>query len=227
MSGIVHWLQAVHGPVAYAVIAALVFGEAAVFLGFVLPGETAVVIGGVLAATGRLQLSLLLVVVVAAAVVGDTVGYEVGRQLGPRVLASRPLRRHEHRMEGAQNFLRRRGGMAVFLGRFTAFLRAVMPGLAGTSRMPYGRFLVFNAAGGIVWGIGVALLGFFAGNSYQAAENTLGRTSAIVLAAVVVIGLLVWHRRRRRSGGHGAEEAAGDGGTVAEPEGEAPTPVEG
>jgi membrane-associated protein len=198
VSGIVHWLQAVHGPVAYAVIAALVFGEAAVFIGFVLPGETAVVIGGVLAATGRLQLGVLLVLVVVAAVLGDTVGYEVGRRLGTRALATRPLQRHQSRIESAQGFLRRRGGTAVFLGRFTAFLRAVMPGLAGTSRMPYPRFLAFNAAGGIVWGVGVALLGYFAGNSYQAAERTLGRTSAIVLAVVVLAGLLVWHRHRRR-----------------------------
>ena len=198
MSGVVHWLLAVHGPVAYAVIAALVFGEAALFFGFVLPGETAVVIGGVLAATGRVSLPLLLVLVVLAAVLGDTVGYEVGRRLGPQVLASRPLRRHEHRVAGAQRFLRRRGGTAVFLGRFTAFLRAVMPGLAGTSRMPYPRFLLFNAAGGLVWGAGVCLLGYFAGNSYTAVEHTLGRTSAALLAVLVVAGLLVWHRQRRR-----------------------------
>jgi membrane protein DedA with SNARE-associated domain len=212
MSGIVHWLQALHGPVAYTVIAALVFGEAAVFIGFVLPGETAVVIGGVLAATGRLQLPVLLVLVVAAAILGDTVGYEVGRHLGTRALATRPLRRHQSRIEGAQRFLRRRGGMAVFLGRFTAFLRAVMPGLAGTSQMSYPRFLAFNAAGGVVWGVGVALLGFFAGNSYQAAESTLGRTSAIVLALVVVAGLLIWHRQRRHR--------------TREPDGEAREPVE-
>jgi membrane protein DedA with SNARE-associated domain len=199
VSSIIDWLRALDGPVAYTVIAALVFGEAAVFLGFVLPGETAVLIGGVLAATGRLQLPVLLVLVPVAAILGDTVGYEVGRHLGTRALASRPLRSHQGRMEAAQRFLRRRGGTAVFLGRFTAFLRAVMPGLAGTSRMPYPKFLAFNAAGGIVWGVGVTLLGFFAGNSYQAAESTLGRTSAIVLAVVVVAALLVWHRQRRRS----------------------------
>lgn len=198
MSGIVHWLQGVQGPVAYAVIAALVFGEAAVFIGFVLPGETAVLIGGVLAATGRLQLAVVLVLVVVAAILGDTVGYEVGRHLGPRALSSRPLRRHRSRIEGAQAFLRRRGGTAVFIGRWTAFLRAVMPGLAGVSRMPYPRFLFFNAAGGLLWGVAVALLGYFAGNSYQKVEGTLGRTSAIVLAVLVVAVLVVWHRQRRR-----------------------------
>lgn len=200
MSGIVHWLQGVQGGVAYTVIAALVFGEAAVFLGFVLPGETAVLIGGVLAGTGRLQLAWVLVLVVFAAVLGDTVGYEVGRHFGPRALASRPLRRHEGRIEGAQNFLRRRGGTAVFMGRWTAFLRAVMPGLAGISRMPYPRFLFFNAAGGLLWGVAVTLLGFFAGNSYSAVESALGRTSAVVLAVLVLAVLVVWHRARRRKG---------------------------
>jgi membrane protein DedA with SNARE-associated domain len=198
VSGIVHWLQGVQGPVAYSVIAALVFGEAAVFIGFVLPGETAVLIGGVLAATGRLQVEVLLVLVVLAAVLGDTVGYEVGRHLGPRALASRPLRRHQGRIEGAQGFLRRRGGTAVFLGRWTAFLRAVMPGLAGMSRMPYPRFLFFNASGGLLWGVAVGLLGYFAGNSYSAVANTLGRTSAVVLAVLVLAVLVVWHRARRR-----------------------------
>ena len=198
MSGIVHWLQGVQGAVAYTVIAALVFGEAAVFLGFVLPGETAVLIGGVLAGTGRLQLAWVLVLVVFAAVLGDSVGYEVGRHFGPRALASRPLRRPRGRIEGAPDVLRRRGGTAVFIGRWTAFLRAVMPGLAGISRMPYPRFLFFNATGGLLWGVAVALLGYFAGNSYQKVESTLGRTSAIVLAVLVVAVLVVWHRQRRR-----------------------------
>ena len=195
------WIQhlvSVPAPVAYAVIAALVFGEAAVFLGFVLPGETAVVLGGFLAASHRLSLPWLLVLVVLAAIVGDTVGYEVGRQLGPRVLASRPMRRHQGRLDGAQRFLRERGGWAVFLGRWTAFLRAVMPGLAGTSQMPYPRFLAFNALGGVAWGVAAVLLGFFAGRSYEAAAQTLGRTSAVVLVALVVIGLVVWHRHRRK-----------------------------
>lgn len=198
MSSVADWLLNIPAPAAYALIAALVFAEAAVFVGFVLPGETAVVVGGVLAATGRLSLTALMVLVIAAAILGDSVGFEVGRHFGPRVLASRPLRRHEHRVAGAQRFLRDRGGWAVFLGRFTAFLRAVMPGLAGSSQMPYARFLAYNAAGALVWGGGVALLGFFAGSSYEAAQRALGRTSAVLIAVFVVIGLLVWRRHRTR-----------------------------
>ena len=186
------------GPLlAYVLIFALVFAEAALFVGFVLPGETAVFIGGVLASTHRLALPVLLLLVVVAAVTGDSVGYEVGRRAGPRVLESRPLRRHAGRLDGARAVLQRRGGTAVFLGRFTAFLRAVMPALAGVSRMPYRRFLGWNAAGGLVWGVGVTLLGFFAGASYRKVEQVLGRISAVALVLFVLAGVAVWHRRRR------------------------------
>lgn len=198
MTGFVDQLLNVPPLLAYTIIAGLAFGEAAVFLGFVLPGETAVILGGVLAASHQIQLWVLLVTVPIAAIVGDSVGYEVGKRFGPRVLASRPMRSHQRRLESAQRFLRERGGWAVFLGRFTAFLRAVMPGLAGLSHMPYRRFLVFNALGGITWGVGAALLGFFAGNSYAAVEKTVGRASAILLVLLIVIALVVWHIRRRR-----------------------------
>ena len=184
---------------AYVVIFGLVFAEAALFVGFVLPGETACLIGGVLCATGRLHLAVLLPLVVVAAIVGDSVGYEVGRLGGPSLLRTRLLRRYTQRIEGAQRTLRERGRWAVFFARFTAFLRAVMPGLAGMSRMPYGRFLVFNAAGGIVWGVGVTLLGYFAGASYNGLAHLLGQISALLAIVVVGGALIVWWRRRRRS----------------------------
>ena len=199
MSGLVDSLTRLSGPVALTVIGLLVFAEAAVFVGFVLPGETAVLLGGVLAGTGRLSLTALLVVVLTTAVLGDSVGYEVGRHFGPRLLGSRPLVRHQGRIVGAQTFLRDRGGWAVLLSRLTAFLRAVMPGLAGSSRMPYGRFLLFNALGGVLWGTGVVLLGYFAGNSYERVEGVLGKASAVVVAVVVVAALVAWRVHRRRS----------------------------
>jgi membrane protein DedA with SNARE-associated domain len=194
---LVDQLLGVAPAVAYVLIGLLAFAEAALFVGFVLPGETAVILGGVLAATHRLSMTTLLVLVVVAAIVGDTVGYEVGKHAGPRLLASRPLRRHAARLDRARDTLRRRGGVAVLLGRFTAFLRAVMPALAGLSRMPYRRFLAWNAAGGLIWGVGVTLLGYFAGASYKKVEQALGRGSAILLALIVVAALVVWQRRRR------------------------------
>lgn len=190
-------LQAVPSPVAYLLISFLVFAEAALFVGFVLPGETAVFLGGVLAATGNISLTVVLISVVAAAIIGDAVGYFVGRRFGPRILRLRILEPHTARLEAAQERLRERGGWAVFLGRFTAFLRAVMPGLAGASHMPWQRFFVFNAAGGLVWGIGVVLLGFGAGHSYEKAATWLGRSSTVLLALFVVFLIVLWHRHRK------------------------------
>jgi membrane-associated protein len=200
MSLLADHLLGVAPAVAYVVIGTLVFAEAALFVGFVLPGETAAILGGVLAAAHRLSLPALLVLVVVTAIVGDTVGYEVGKRAGPRVLASRPLRRHASRLDGARAFLRRRGGSAVLLARFTAFLRAVMPALAGLSRMPYPRFLAWNAAGALIWGVGVVLVGFFAGDSYRMVEQVLGRSSAVLLAVLVVAAAVIWLRRMHRTG---------------------------
>lgn len=203
MSGLVDQLLHVPPALAYVLIAGLVFAEASVFVGFVLPGETACILGGVLAANGQISLAVLLPLIVVAAIVGDTVGYEVGRLYGPRLLRTRPLRGHAQRLDGAQQVLRERGGWAIFVGRFTAFLRAVMPGLAGMSRMPYPRFLAYNAAGGLVWGLGVTLLGYFAGASYVKLEHTLGRVSAVLTAVLVCAALFAWWRRRRRRGTRG------------------------
>jgi membrane protein DedA with SNARE-associated domain len=178
----------------------LVFAEDAIFLGFVIPGETAAVVAGVGAGLGSVALPLAITVVVVAAIVGDSVGYEIGRKFfGPRVLTSRLLTAHLHRIERAQSFLQRRGGIAVFLGRFTAFFRAMMPALAGASKMPYRRFLAWNAAGGIVWGTGFVVLGYAAGASYHQVEKQVGRGIAVALVLVVVAALVAWRVRRART----------------------------
>jgi membrane protein DedA with SNARE-associated domain len=173
--------------IALLIIAALVFGEAALFFGFVLPGETAVVYGGVLA------------VVIVAAVAGDSIGFEVGRLLGPRLTRAPVLRNHAERVEQAQAYLRRRGGRAVVMGRFTAFLRAVMPGLAGASRMEYRRFLMFNVAGGVLWACACVLLGYFAAHSIGTITHALGVTSAVIIGLIVAGLLWAWHRRSRET----------------------------
>ena len=198
MTGFIDGLLNVSPLVAYIAVFCLVFAEDALFVGFVIPGETAAVLGGVVASRGEVQLGTMMALVVCAAVIGDSVGYEVGKHLGGRLMKTRLLARHSGRLENAQDFLRRRGGSAVFLGRFTAFFRAVMPALAGTSRMPYGRFIAYNAAGGVAWGIGFVLLGFLAGNSYETVAQAVGRDLAVVIALVAVAALVAWHVRSRR-----------------------------
>ena len=204
-------LAAVPTPLAYGLIGVLVFAEAALFVGFVLPGETAVLVGGALVSSGHLSLLGLLLVVVGAAIVGDSVGYEVGRRFGPRLLETRPLRRHGARLDGTRTRLRDKGGITVFVSRFTALLRAVTPALAGMSRMPYRRFLTFNAAGGLVWGTGVVLLGYLAGASYQRAQSALGGVGAALLVAFTLVALVVWHRSRRTRDGATPDETAPPG----------------
>jgi membrane protein DedA with SNARE-associated domain len=205
-----------HGPVIYAVVAALVFGEAALFFGFVFPGETAIVVGGVLASQHRVSLPILLIVIALSAIIGDSVGYEIGRRFGDRLLDTRVLRKHRGKLGTAQDLLRRRGATAVFIGRFTALLRAIMPALAGSARMPYGRFLVFNALGGITWGVGFTMGGYLAGTAFEQVAQWAGRVLAIAVAVVVVIALLVWFLRRRRR--EAAEETEASGEPVSVPD---------
>ncbi len=187
--------------VVYLAVGLLVFAEDALFVGFVLPGETAAILGGVAASRGNVSVVVMCVVVVVAAILGDSVGYEVGSRYGVRLLALPVLHKRADRIDAARDTLARRGGPAVFLGRFVAFLRAVTPFLAGTSHMRYRKFLAYNAVGGAIWGTGCVLLGYLAGDSYQAIERVFGRTAALVVAALVVIALVVWSIRRHRSRG--------------------------
>jgi len=207
MSGFLNSLLNLHGPVVYVIVGLLVFAEDALFVGFVLPGETAAILGGVAASRGHVSLTFVCIVVVVAAIVGDSVGYEIGARYGTRLLSLRVLRRRAAQIERARTILARRGGPAVFLARFVAFLRAVMPFLAGSAHMHYRRFLAYNAAGGLVWGVGTVLLGYLAGNSYATIEKTFGRAAALAVAALVVIGVIVWRIRRHR---HERAADAGD-----------------
>lgn len=198
MSHLVDRLLGLHGLVVYLIVGGLVFAEDALFVGFVIPGETAAVLGGVVASRGNASLTAMCLVVVLAAIVGDSVGYEIGARYGRRLLSLRVLQRRKAHINAARNTLARRGGPAVFGGRFVAFLRAVMPFLAGLSHMHYRRFLVYNAAGGLVWAIGCVLLGFLAGNSYAAVEKTFGRAAAIAAAVVVIVAIAIWRIRRHQ-----------------------------
>lgn len=199
MSGLLAHLLDLPPALVFVVVATLVFAEDALFVGFVIPGETAAVLGGVASSRGMVPVVGMVIVVVAAAIVGDSVGYEVGKHLGPRLLTLKVLEKRREKLDSAQDFLARRGGSAVFLGRFVAFFRAVMPALAGTAQMPYRRFLAWNAAGGIVWGTAFVLLGYVAGNSYETVARTVGRDAALVVAAFVVIALVVWRVREHRA----------------------------
>lgn len=185
----------------YLLVAVVVFAEDALFVGFVLPGETLAIIGGVTASLGHTSLWVVLAIVVVAAIIGDSVGYEIGKLFGPRVMGSKIFDRRRAKLEKAQEFLQRRGGSAVFLGRWTAFFRAVMPALAGLSGMKYRVFLPWNAVGGIAWGATAVTAGYLAGESYHQVEAWLGKGAAIIVGVIVLVAVVVWAVRRHRSEG--------------------------
>ncbi len=198
MTSLASSLTHLSGWVAYLVIAALVFGETAVFIGFVLPGEIAVVLGGVLASRGHVSLPLLIVIVVIAAVTGPIVGYEVGRQMGDRLFTARPLRRVQGGVDKARSVLRQRGGAAVLVGRFVVVVRALMPAAAGAARVRYRTFTLYNVVGGLIWGVGYAVLGYLAGSAYAAVAGSVGTGIAAAVAAVILGVVAVWAFRRHR-----------------------------
>ena len=199
MSGLLEHLLGVPTWIVLVVIGLVVFAEDALFVGFVLPGETAAIIGGVAARLGHVSLWAVFATVAVAAVLGDTVGYEIGRHFGPRLLRLRVIESRGRRILDAQAMLARRGGPAVFLGRWVAFFRAVMPALAGSSRMRYPTFLAYNAAGGVAWAAVTVGIGYLAGESYARVEKLVGRGSALVVAVIVLAALVVWQARRRRA----------------------------
>jgi undecaprenyl-diphosphatase len=192
VDGVLH----LSGWAALAVVFAVPALESSAFLGFLFPGEAAVLLGGVLAYQGRITLPAAIVAAVAGAVVGDTVGYELGKRHGRAILDGTIGRfvKPEH-LDRASRYLETKGGKAVFLGRFTAALRVLIPGLAGMSGMPYRTFATSNAAGGTLWATGFVLVGYLGGSSYRHVESVAKRASLLLLLLVVVVGSTVWVAR--------------------------------
>jgi membrane protein DedA with SNARE-associated domain len=179
----------------YVVVGLFVFFELAIVVGFFVPGEIAAIIGGVIASQHHANVILMVVVVVVVATLGNVVGYEVGRVIGPWLFSRRPLA-GQTGVDRAQTLIARRGGPAVIAGRFVAVVRAVLPGLVGMSGMPRRHFAVFSAVGAVVWGTLWVLVGFALGLSYTKVTNTIGRVTVVVVAVLVVAGLGFLLRRR-------------------------------
>ncbi len=175
----------------YAVVALLVFAEG---VGLPLPGETALVIAAALAAQGRLSLVGVIAAAAVGSVLGGTGGYWLGRGIGLAVL-ERPPRWLHLRPAGvarARRFFERYGPAAVFLGRFVALLRTLVGILAGASGMPFGRFSLYNALGGVVWASVVGSVSFFFGQHLPRLQRGLGRAGlavALLIALLVALGL--------------------------------------
>lgn len=168
-------------------IGATVFAESGLLIGFFLPGDTLLLGAGILASQGTLPIGWLLLTVIVSAIVGDNVGYSIGRRTGKRLMNRKDgiLFRKEH-IERAEKFYQDHGGKTIVLARFVPVVRTFAPMVAGMGKMPRKRFMTFNVIGGVLWGGGITLLGYWLGNKIPWIEEYI---SPIILG-IVGISLL-------------------------------------
>ncbi len=177
-------------------------------MGVPVPGETALITAGILASRGSLSIEAVIAIAAAAAILGDNVGFAIGRRYGRRLLAWKggPFARHRRRLlEVGEPFFDRHGPKAVFLGRWVSGLRITAAWLAGANRMSWPTFTFYNALGGIAWATSIGLAAYYAGHTAEVVARTIGVTGAggVVLAGLVLYAVARLRRRR-------AEERADD-----------------
>ncbi len=202
MSSIANYILTLHGWLVLFLVFLLPAAEASIFLGFIFPGETVVIVAGVLAFEHRESLIFIMLAASAGAIVGDSIGYFIGKKWGRSLINNRLSHfvKPAH-LARAEEFMVRRGGPGVFVGRFTTTLRVLVPGISGVAGMRYRTFLIFNVTGGIAWAVSMALLGFLAGQSYKQVEKVAGDVSYVLLGLVLVaiVGFVIYRKRREKA----------------------------
>ena len=161
-----------------------------------LPGETALIAAAVLASQGQFPLSAVVAIAAAAAILGDNLGYWIGRTFGRGILER--FERVRRLLPRAERFFAKHGGKAVFLARFIAGLRVTAAWMAGVGQMPWWRFLFWNACGGIAWAIGIGVLAYYAGRAAADAASQYGLYGAagvVAVALVVLVAVRLWGHR--------------------------------
>ncbi len=182
----------------YVGLCAIVFAESGLLFGFFFPGDSLLFAAGVLAATGTLSLPVLLILIPLAAIAGDSVGYWFGSWVGPKLFTKEDSllfsRRH---VERAQKFYETYGPRAVILARFVPVVRTFVPILAGVGSMRYRTFALYNIIGGIAWGAGITLVGYWLGTALPSAGNyLLPATLIIILISLLPLAREWWRARR-------------------------------
>jgi len=189
------------GAWTYALVAGLAFLETGAFVGLIAPGETAIVLGGVVAAQGGVSLPLIVLAAWLAAALGDLASYALGRRLGRRFLVDHGPRVGvtAPRLARVETFFDRHGGKAILIGRFVGLVRAVAPFVAGASNLPLRRFLPFSLAGTLVWATAFTLAGYAFHESFESAADVLTHgTLALAVLAAAAVALKTLRGRRSR-----------------------------
>lgn len=174
------------------IVALIVFAESGLLIGFFLPGDTLLFGAGLLASQGELSIIWLILAVVVAAIIGDNVGYSIGRRAGPRMFKKKDslLFRADY-IEKAERFYEKHGGKTIILARFTPIVRTFAPVVAGVGKMPRGKFMMYNVVGGVIWGAGVTLAGYYLGSKIPHLDKYIEYVLLFVVAAS--IGLSIIH----------------------------------
>ncbi len=189
------------GDWSYLIIFGAAMLECAAFAGLLVPGESLVLASGFFAHQGILELDAVIAAVALGAVAGDNIGYLLGARLGREWLLKKGSRfgLRKKRLAQVDAFFQRQGSRAVFIGRFIGFARALVPFVAGASRMSYRRFVVADALGAGLWTVAFVTLGYVLGASWQVAEKWISRSGLVVGAVLLLGAALLWLRRRRRA----------------------------
>jgi membrane protein DedA with SNARE-associated domain/membrane-associated phospholipid phosphatase len=198
------------GSWTYLVVGVLAFAETGAFLGFIAPGETAVIVGGLVAGQGQISLIALIAVVWSCAVLGDVTSYELGRRLGRGWLLhhGERLKITEERLAKVEHFFQRRGGATIIVGRFLGFVRPISPFIAGASRMPFRRFLPYDVLAAGAWSATFSVLGYLFWRSIDQLTTYVSRGLFAFGTLVVVIAGIVGLIHLRRDAGARAKVAA-------------------
>jgi len=189
------------GSWSYFIIFAAAALECAAFVGLLIPGESLVLASGFFAHQGILELFPVMLAAGLGAITGDNIGYVLGARLGREWLLRKGSRFgiRKRGLDRVEQFFQRQGPKAVFFGRFVGFARALVPFVAGASDMPYRKFVLYDAAGAVLWTIGFVALGYLVGASWQVAEKWISRGGLLLAGILLAVGLVVWLGRRRRT----------------------------
>jgi membrane protein DedA with SNARE-associated domain/membrane-associated phospholipid phosphatase len=181
------------GPWTYLLVGVLAFLETGAFVGLIAPGETTVIVGGVVAGQGEISLFVLIAITWACAVAGDLASYTLGRRLGRAWLIrhGERVKITEARLSRVEEFFERRGGATILIGRFIGFVRALAPFIAGASKMPFRKFLPYDVLGAGAWAATFCVLGYVFWQSFDQLTQYVSRGLFAFGTAVVVIGALV------------------------------------
>lgn len=193
----------------YIGLTLIIFAETGLLVGFFLPGDSLLVTAGLLIGTGIVDLNILYLnlLLISAAIIGDGVGYWIGRRAG-RPLFDRPDSRFFKRKHllRTQAFYERHGGKTIVMARFVPIVRTFAPVVAGVAEMPYRRFAMYNIFGGIGWIVSMTLLGYFLGNTIPGIDEHI-ELLALVIIAISLLPLLIEYLRHRGTGESPAEAA--------------------